>query len=141
MESTSTACVNDRRSIDECLELLAVPPGPERSRCRAALAVAAPDGSARPALRAWFAGILGRDDLSLAAARAAFLLAGGAARWGGQLLAREPAREFVQALRAHLPVPVPPELPAPMPCPPLSTWARGPRLVGAPLSGAEGGES
>lgn len=132
--------MNDRRSIDECLELLAVPPGPERCRCRAALALAAPAGSARPTLRAWFAGILGRDDLSLAAARAAFLQAGGAARWTGQLLAREPAPEFVHALRAHLPVPAPPEAPAPMPCPSLSAWVPEPRLVGAPLSGVEGGE-
>jgi hypothetical protein len=131
--------VNDHPGIDECLELLVIPPGAEQGRCRTALVAARP----RPppaVLRSWFAAALGDPRVTLAAARAAFLLAGGAARWGGQLLAAQPTADFVRALRAHLPVPVPAELPAPMPCPALSAWAPHRRLVGEPLAGTEGGE-
>ena len=139
MESTSPACVIDHEEMSECLDLMALPPGPERQRCAVALADGARGGSPRAALRAWFAAALG-DGVPLAAARAAFLLAGGASRWTGQLLAASPVREFLEAVRAHLPAPPPPELPAAMPCPPLGAWRPARTVAGEPVPGAEGGE-
>jgi hypothetical protein len=85
------------------------------------LEAAALEGSpAREALRRWFASVLG--DVTLEAARAAFLQAGGVETWADELLS-SPSPAFCEAMQAHLPRVAPDETETPMPVQKLAAWS------------------
>lgn len=74
--------------------------------------------AAETELRAWFLRVLGEaavgDGSALLVGRAAWRACGAASRWPDALLAQEVSPELVEAVRAAVPAPVPPEHPAPM---------------------------